>query len=445
MNRKIVAIVRYEKPLESVRRVIDFCAGLDGIQSKARIFIKPNIPFWTTASVFPKWGVITTSRVVEDTVRILKERGFDNITIGEGMVIEPNDRETPAHAFESLGYHVLKRRFGVRILNIHERTFRKVNLGSGVAVNFNTDILDSDFVINIPVLKTHAQTVVSLGIKNLKGMIDMKSRKKCHSAHPEKDLNYMIARLPNNLPPSLTLLDGIYTNERGPGYEGNIRRTDILVASRDLLSADKVGAKILGYEPSEVPHLVYAARVQDRPLNFSDLEIVGERIKDVASFHEYNFPYNEDGTLPRSMEKMGIKGLSYRQYDLTLCTYCVVINSVILRAIARAWKKRQGRPWDGVEVLTGKKMRPMPGNKKTILLGKCIYQANRDNPDIKEMIAIKGCPPEPRAVVRAFNQAGINLDPAIFERMDEVPGLFMKKYKGKAEFEESFFKSSLPN
>jgi len=38
-------------------------------------------------------------------------------------------------------------------------------------------------------------------------------------------------------------------------------------------------------------------------------------------------------------------------------------------------------------------MKPTPGKKKTILIGKCIYQANKDNPDIQEMIAVKGCPP----------------------------------------------------
>ncbi len=53
---------------------------------------------------------------------------------------------------------------------------------------FNADILHSDFVIDLPTMKAHNQTIVSLGIKNLKGMINIPSRKKCHNADPVKGL-----------------------------------------------------------------------------------------------------------------------------------------------------------------------------------------------------------------------------------------------------------------
>ena len=98
-------------------------------------------------------------------------------------------------------------------------------------------------------------------------MIDIKSRKKCHSADPKNDLHYMVSKLANKIPPSFTILDGIYTNERGPSFDGKIRRSNILVASGDVLSADKVGATILGYQPSQVPHLVHAARDMGRTLD----------------------------------------------------------------------------------------------------------------------------------------------------------------------------------
>jgi len=437
MNKSIVAIVHYDTPLESVRKAIKLSQGLDRLPANAKVFIKPNIVFWTKEVPFPKWGVITTSRVVEDMVVLLKERGIDDITIGEGMVTNiPKDRETPTHAFETLGYNVLKKRYGIKYINVHERPFNTVDCGAGVVLNFNTDILHSDFVVNLPVLKTHNQTKVSLGIKNLKGTIDINSRKKSHSADPKKDLNYHIARLTNKMPPMFILLDGIYTLERGPGYDGKVRRSNILVASSDVLSADIVGAKVLGYEPSDIPHLVHAAKDRQRPLDLSDIELAGERIEDVSSFHEYDVPYVKSNTLRRTLAKMGIKGLSYPKYDLSMCTYCSALNGVILFAIAQAWN---GEPWNDVEVLTGKIMRPAPGKKKTILIGKCMYEANRDHPDIQEMIAVKGCPPSPKAVVKAFHQAGIEINPAIFENMNKAPGFFMGKYEGKPEFEESFF------
>jgi uncharacterized protein (DUF362 family) len=433
-----VAIVRYDKPLESVKTAVDLSGGFDRLRSGAKVFVKPNIVFWTRLVPFPKWGVITTSRVINDMVHLLKERGINDITIGEGTVVfDPKDRETAANAFETLGYGSLKKRYGVKCINVFERPFEKVDLGGGVELDFNTDILSSDFVVNVPVLKTHAQTMVSLGIKNIKGMIDIKSRKKCHSADPEKDLHYMVSKLANKIPPSFTILDGSYTNERGPSFDGRMRRSNILVASGDVLSADKVGATILGYQPSEVPHLAYAARDMGRTLDLFDLEIVGENIENVAMNLEHTFAYSENGTLPAPMEKLGIKGLAYPKYDLSLCTYCSGITGSVLTAIAHAWK---GQPWDDVEILSGKIMKPTPGRKNTILLGKCMYEANKNNPDIKNMIAVKTCPPAPDAVVKALHEAGIEVNPELLKGRDKTVGSYMKRYEGKPEFDESLFR-----
>jgi len=440
MTKPTAAVVRYEKPAASVRKAVELSHGLDHLPGDAHVFIKPNIVFWTKAVAFPKWGVITTSRVVEDVVLLLKDRGVRDITIGEGMVtLNPKDRETPAHAFETLGYGKLAQRYGVKVVNVFERPFEKVDLGDDVTLNFNTDILRADFVVDLPVMKTHNQTKLSLGIKNLKGVIDIESRKKCHNAEPGRDLHYMVARLPLKLPPAFSLLDGIYTNERGPSFDGRIRRSNVLVASADILSADMVGARILGYEPSDVPHLVHAAKNSGRPLDLSNVEVVGERVEDLASFHEYDMPYVEHNTLRRSLARMGVKGLSYPKYDLSMCTYCSALNGFVLAAIARAWK---GRPFDGVEVLTGKAMKPTPGMKKTILLGKCMCDANKDHPHIREAIMVKGCPPPAKAIVRALHQAGIRVDPAIFENLDLAPGFFMSRYEGKPEYDEDFFRIS---
>ena len=301
MRKHLVSIVRYEKPLESVRKAVELSGGLDHLASGVRVYIKPNIVFWTTAVPFPKWGVITTSRVIEDMVILLKDRGIDDITIGEGMVTsDPKDFETPAQAFEYLGYGTLKQRYGVKYINVFERPFKKVDLGDGVEMRFNTDILNSDFVVDLPVMKCHNQTMVSLGIKNLKGTIDIPSRKRCHNMTPGKDLNFWVSKLADPMPPIFTLIDGIYTNERGPGPDGRLHRADVLVASADILSADMVGARVLGFEPGSVPHLAHAAAHRKRSLDLSDIEMVGESIEDVARQHEYDFYYSEseDGIMP---------------------------------------------------------------------------------------------------------------------------------------------------
>ena len=439
MKKNAVAIVRYEKPLDSVRKAVEMSRGLDHLPKKAKVFIKPNIVFWTKAVVFPKWGVITTSRVVEDMIVLLKEHGIDDITIGEGTVtMNPKDLDTADHAYETLGYPELKRKYGIKYVNIFERPFKKLDLGDSVEVRYNRDALESDFLVDLPVMKCHNQTVVSLGIKNLKGLIDIPSRKKCHNNTPGKDLHFWVSKLADPLPPMFTLQDGIFTNERGPGPDGKVHRTNLLVASADVLSADLVGAKILGYEPERVPHLVYAAKNRNRPCDFSDIETIGERIEDVARYHEHDFGYTEteDAILPTPLIKQGIKGIYYHKYDLSMCTYCSAVNGLMLSAIRFAWKNE---PWDDIEVLTGKSMKPTPGKKKTILLGKCIYQAHKNNPDIQEMIPIKGCPPQPEDMLKALQKAGIDADPGLFEKFETLPGLYMTRYEGKPEYEESLF------
>lgn len=137
------------------------------------------------------------------------------------------------------------------------------------------------------------------------------------------------------------------------------------------------------------------------------------------------------------MAKKGMKGLFYRKYDSTMCTYCSGINGMVLSAINMAWDKKD---FGHVEVLTGKKMAPAKGMEATVLLGKCMYQAHKNNPDIKQMIAVKGCPPALDDITAAFEKAGIPIEKSVFENADLVPGFFMKKVKGDLRFDDSFFR-----
>jgi uncharacterized protein (DUF362 family) len=434
MSKSIVSIVKYEKPLESVRKVVELSNLFDDLPKEARVFIKPNIVYWSSGP-HPKWGVITTSRVMEDVVIILKEHGIDDITIGEGF----GSNEAAEDAFKKLGYNDLKERFGVKLINTNDRPYEKIDMGCEFLVNFASDALKADYIINLPVLKTHSQAVVSLGMKNLKGFINIASRKKFHSADPIKTLHFNVAKLPNNIPPSLTLIDGIYTLERGPSMDGKAHRTNVLIASKDILSADMVGAKLLGIEPSAVPHLVQAAKDRDRTTNLTELEIVGEKIEDLASPHSWEFIYNDAGDLPLPFYRRQFKGIKYRQYDTTMCTYCSMINGLLLVLLKNAWN---GDTFGGIEFLTGKIMEPSSGMNKTILVGQCQYKKNRDHPNINELVPIRGCPPSMEDVKNAFETCGIKVNPLMFQEgnMDAGGVIFLQKYKGKSEFEESFYK-----
>jgi len=109
MSKPIVSVVKYEKPLESVRKAVELSKLFEDVPTNAKIFIKPNLVYWNRHSIFPKWGVLTTSRVIEDAVVLLNEREIKDITIGEGIVTEdPKDDLTAADAFDKLGYNILK-------------------------------------------------------------------------------------------------------------------------------------------------------------------------------------------------------------------------------------------------------------------------------------------------------------------------------------------------
>ena len=280
-----------------MRQAIDLCDGWRIFPNKPRVFLKPNILTWSRGG-FPKWGVITTSRLVHDVVLLLKELGIDDICLGEGMVsMKPKDPALSEAAYAGLGYTTLQKRYGLKLVNTHLEPFQKTHLGDGLHLHFNRQALESDVLIDLPVLKTHAQTKVSLGIKNLKGLIDVPSRKKCHSPDPEQDLHFWVSRLSVPMPPMLTVIDGIYSLERGPSFDGKARRSNLLIASRDVLSADMVGSKILGHDPEQVPHLAQACTLQNRKPDLDDIKTAGLSIQEVSSYHRYAFPYNEEGTL----------------------------------------------------------------------------------------------------------------------------------------------------
>ncbi|MBD3254945.1 MAG: DUF362 domain-containing protein [Candidatus Lokiarchaeota archaeon] len=437
MNKKIVSVVKYEKPLDSVRKVIELSEGFSELTKENKVFIKPNIVYWNRHCIFPKWGVLTTSRVVEDVVNLLEKKDVKDITIGEGIITEdPRDRETAADAFEKLGYNNLKERYGVKVINLFEHKYEKVDLRNSVSAKMSKIALESDFLIDLPVLKTHAQCMVSLGIKNLKGLINMPSRKKFHSADPEHDLDYNVAHLPNSISHGLTIIDGIYSLERGPAMDGKAHRMNILVASKDILAADIVGAKLLGFEPSDIPHLKEAADERKRPLDLSDIEIKGENIDELAEHHEWDYIYAGDDDLPLPYEKAGISGIKYHKYDKSMCTYCSMLNGILLMGIKAAWK---GKPFDKIEVLTGKRMEPSPDMNKTILVGQCQCNKNKNHPNINELIMLEGCPPSTEGLQEKLKKAGIRIPSYFFKNLDKGPLLFMQKYSGKPEFEDKFY------
>lgn len=435
-----VAVVKYEKPFESLKKAVDLAGGLDELPSGSKVLIKPNIVSWYAGVDFPKYGVLTTARMIEDITRLLKDHGIDDITIAEGGV-ENEVKPTYSmilQAAEGMGLNLLKERYGVRIVDILRGSFSSITQDD-VKLSVSNYVLEADIVINLPVLKTHSQAMVSLGMKNLKGVIKISSRKICHNVNAKKDLHYHLFKLLQMVKPYMTIIDGIYSIERGPMITGRAHRADIIIVSKDTVSADLVGSTILGIDPSTVPHISMAARYNDRPNDLSDIDIKGNvDIKTALKPHKWQFEQNKQNTMPLYMERAGIKGLYYYQVDTTLCTYCAELISQINLGIIMATNKDEG--FDDVELLYGKVQKPTPGHKHTILVGQCQVKLNEKNPLINHCIKIPGCPARKEAFLKAFKEAGIELPEGFsdwLERRGEL--VFAKRYENNKDFDPSFY------
>ncbi len=81
-----VSVVKYEKPMESMKKAIELAGGIGKLSSDSKVVLKPNLVVWHEGINFPKYAVLTTSRMMEDMVMFLSDHGVKDISIVEGCV-----------------------------------------------------------------------------------------------------------------------------------------------------------------------------------------------------------------------------------------------------------------------------------------------------------------------------------------------------------------------
>lgn len=425
MVKASVALVKVSQVYDSLREALELSNGLSGLKKDDRILLKPNIVSWDFQLPFPPFGVVTTSKVMEALVRILVEEGYKNLIIGEGSLpgLKPNGDQI----YEALGYTKLQERYGVKLVDFNKEKFISTDYGDGFKLDIAQEALEVDKIINVPVLKTHNQAKVSLGIKNLKGCLSRRSKQFCHGLEQE-ELNLTFPRIIEKLPVALTIIDGLYTLEKGPGPTGKAYPKGLLIASTDPFACDIVGAAVLGYEAQDVPHLVYYAQRHGYSLEMTDYQVLGEKIEDHVEPLPYDFEWTEENTGPVGFQKMGITGLAIRKYDSSLCTGCSVQFNPMLILLQSAFK---GEPFDNIELVSGKQQIASPGFKTTILFGKCACHLNKDNPNINKAITLWGCPPNLEKMTEDLAKEGLHCD---FEAYVKFRHYLFNRYKDKEGF-----------
>jgi len=374
-----VSLVKFDSSLDSLRKAIELCQGFEKLGRDDRVLIKPNNCF--RHRIMPPYGMVTTSWIVDGVIQLLLEYGCKDISIGEGAIIGIFDELEPytKKGFKGTGIEKIAKKYGIKLIDFNQGDFHELDLG-GIKVQVSRAALDTDFLVNIPVLKTHFQTKVSLGFKNLKGCLSKDSKRWFHIS---KRLDTLICLLNEAIKSDLVIIDGIYMLERGPEtLAGVAHRKDLIIASPDVFECDVVGATILGIDPAQVDYLREFAQRHGRSFDINTIQIKGEDIESLKEQLEWRFEPDKELLTPAK-----ITGLSAPHPGQTLCSAC---GATLALALSIFGKDNPGMDFGGVELYYGLGLKPERDTQKVFLYGDC---AIRSNKSLQNVIKIEGCPP----------------------------------------------------
>lgn len=267
---KVSAYTR-EEIRRAVIRSLDLLGGLENlIRPKSNVFVKINL---LSPPSSPERAINTHPTFTIEIVRLLLEQNC-NITIGDDLSSKKID-------FSDSGYHIIEEELGVKTVNLKEFGFKKVQLDGKVLSHTYLShlLLDSDYVLNLPKLKTHSFTSYTGAIKNMYGVIPHGLRLEYHDRFRQQEpFNQMLVDIFSYKVPNLNIMDGIMSMEGEGPSAGNPRETGVIAASKDAVALDAVASYIVRYSPLDVLTTLAA---HERKLGNGDLkniDIVGEDI-----------------------------------------------------------------------------------------------------------------------------------------------------------------------
>jgi uncharacterized protein (DUF362 family) len=258
-GRAAVGIVNAENVEHAVRRAIALAGGLTQIQPGQSVFIKPNAVHGATYGV-P--GVVTSTEVLKAVIRAVKERKPGHIIVGDRSW-----RQSPSSAvFKTTGLEDAALEAGADEVYpaptpaddppawaLTQPPFWEETWTEDGGILAMKKILDSDHLIEIPVLKNHRWAAFSLSMKNLMGAVGDDSRDPMHFNEGDPDrLSRDIAILNGIFQPTLVVLDAQMALVNG-GPEGVLSdkvftSPGLILASSDRIALDAAGVSVLKRE-----------------------------------------------------------------------------------------------------------------------------------------------------------------------------------------------------
>ncbi len=247
-----LVVAEGREPAEMLARGLAALGGVGAfVKPGATVVLKPNF----SVPRLPEEAATTNPHLVGALVRTCLAAGAKTVKVIEYPFT------SPAICLEKSGIKAAVAAAGGQIYTLNggrDRYFRAVQIGGRelAAAEYSKDVLDADVFINMPILKHHNGTRLTLGMKNLMGLVW--DRGYFHRT----DLHRCIAEAAAFKRPHLTILDAIRgITDNGPMGPGPIREWGQLVLGTDPVAVDAYGATLFGLKPADIDYIRIAAEL----------------------------------------------------------------------------------------------------------------------------------------------------------------------------------------
>jgi len=279
------------RELAIIREMLNECIDpLGGLRTVAKpgstVLIRVNAGFCGPPGVFT-----TDPRVLEALILLLQQEIEPrDIIIAENaanfhMLEEINIGATTMECFDACGLLSVAERNKVKLLPLENDIHELVTIPESRVMSHcmvPRAILNADFIIFLPHLKTHLACGVTLSIKLNQGTIPTYEKKKFHDYR----LTEKLLDLLKIIKPHLSIIDGLWAMQgqgpTSPFLEDLITDMNVLVAGINPIAVDAVGAMLMGFDPMDIPVLAMASREGLGEYDKESLRLVGTPIDQCA-------------------------------------------------------------------------------------------------------------------------------------------------------------------
>jgi len=253
------------------------------IKPGSRVVIKPNL---TADTRLWEEGIVTNPNTVEGIIRYVQQAFPSEVAIAEASACGLDTKK----AFRVNGLEEVAARTGAKIVDLYDEAFVPVPVHNGMATDsilVAKRIMEADFLINVPTMKTHVATGVSLCLKNLKGVLPENEKRRSHFLGVSKfvtDLNSIVR-------PQLSVIDGSVAMEGDGPMQGTPVHLGVVLAGTDPVATDLVATRLMGFDPWTLKCFIYARTQGLGVFNENDISVSGVPLAEVTrSFRPANAP-----------------------------------------------------------------------------------------------------------------------------------------------------------